>query len=261
MYLLPPDNVIVFRVDERMDESREHVRYQEHVLRDYIGALYSCPTELLFTLSNNGDRNSNGGFSSARCLVPEMQQSRHVDSCAADCGSRVEHDASHSAECSRALPVREVFCRSLPLLSSRDDMGATRSSTASNTGSQADATEEETRGGERCSSCGSRSRSDADALRKALVPMFAGVNIVNSLRSCVPAVPSTERRSEDGDEKRGGEHASALGKCTRLHAGLVPLYDPIVATNEDVLLVSGKSLAWLLTVHSRVTTNQLEGLV
>lgn len=231
-------------------------RKDEELLALHLGALYSCPTELL--LEGRVPRNSlyeSSGEISARCLVPVQeftattpllqsndrsignQRHRPIDD-----DVHVEGSAGAAVlSVSGSGPIREVFCRAVPLLPQLPSSAAVpRPSDSSPTPG---ATVEGSHDGV------------IDGLREALGLMYRDLHTVRSpyRPSAAVAEPKTHRKEDGGvvvDDAAqprvvGGSAKQAtpmmLSACTRLHAGLVPLYTPLVESDDGVFLVSNTS--------------------
>lgn len=255
-----------------MDETGDGLRARSALI-DHIGALYSCPTDLPVprmredTVRELSLKRPDGStysferlrytpYSSARCLVrqPPVQPSSNCctssasgDPASDDSAATSTADTAAAAGAAGAgavaetdgVSIAEVFCRVLPL---RTLPGRTPSSTASGRklgpapASPSDATGADER------------NANTDALLEALGTMYKGLQVVGSPQAAVAAGPGTTTRKE-AEESVGtaeaipSDAAQPLGlarplvTCARLHAGLVPLYTPVVESGDDVFLV------------------------
>ena len=251
-----------------MDETRECARARS-ALRNHIGALYSCPTDLpvprvrednLRELSLKRPDGSTYSFerlrytpySSARCLVRQVPVQPRSNCYASSANGDPPSDEPASTSTAAAAPasatttataaaetdgvsIAEVFCRVLPL---RTLPASTPSSTASGRKlgpapvSPRHATGADDRNG------------NTDALLEALGTMYKGY----CPQAAIAAGPGTTTRKEaeesvgdaatfPSDAAQPPELARPLVTCARLHAGLVPLYTPLVESGDDVFLV------------------------
>lgn len=227
-----------------MEGDQNYSRFHEDLLSGHIGALYSCPTELHLATSSVPEGKSNLGSFSARCFVPETQPSRQDETYSLHCDFRLRAEiASRAVSFSGDASVREIFCRTLSPRSIPNDVSVQHLSSQSCTASDtlAAATERSGDNGSISSSGVDNNSSSSDgnidalheALREALRPLYPGLGVVRSLRSRVPD-DAVEPRGGDGDD---GEVRETLATCTRLHAGLVPLCNPVVASEDGIFLV------------------------
>lgn len=255
-----------------MDETREGA-WAGSALRNHIGALYSCPTDLPVPRVREDSvrevslKRPDGStycferlrytpYSSARCLVrqPPVQPSSNCctssasgdlpsDECDGTPNAAVTAAAAGTAAAASAetdgVSIAEVFCRVLPL---RTLPSRTPSSTARGRKlGPAPASPRHATGGE-------ERNANTDALLEALGTMYKGLQVVGSPQAAVAAGPGTTTRkaAEESVGDAGAipsDAAQPLGlarpliTCARLHAGLVPLYTPIVESGDDVFLV------------------------
>lgn len=204
---------------------------EERLLALHVGTLYSCPTQLT---SEGVPTNRSSGGISARCLVPartctattlQLSKQQHLPSD----GSLEENSARAAALAASASgPIREVFCRAVPLLAQApvqpsDSATPTRGATAE------------------------RSHDGVvDGLREALGLMYRDFHAVRSPNQPVTAVADPQTRRDDVVDDGAAQPSEPgtvqqampmLSACTRLHAGLVPLYTPLVESGDGVFLV------------------------
>lgn len=194
----------------------------ERLLALHLGALYSCPAEL--TLAHSKSTNNTQGSTcgptsfSARCFLPEELQrgaSRGCEVNPADSTLLAAEDAPENA----SGPVREVFCTVLPQLESPADAMA-----GFKTG-----------------------RDDGSmGLSEALGLMYGGVHVVYSPRPSTIGAAGAGSREEGGAmEEKAARPWSAtphLVPCSRFHAGLIPLYAPVVESADGTFLVRSLAL-------------------
>lgn len=224
-----------------MEEDQNYSRLHEDLLSRHIGALYSCPTELHLATSSIPEKKSNGGCFSARCLVPETQPSRQDGKYSLHRDNQVKAEiASRAVSFSGGASVREIFCRTLPPRSISNDVSIQHLSSQSCTASDTLTAAMEENGDSGSSGDGKRSSGtdgniDAlhEALHEVLRPLYPGLVVVRSLQSHV-ADDAVEPRGDDGND---GELRETLATCTGLHAGLVPLCNPVVASEDGIFLV------------------------
>lgn len=190
-----------------MEDSDVDVR--KNILAFHVGALYSCPAEL--PLPQSGNSTMFPAFS-ARCFLPgELTRG-------ANRGSEVNRadsslPSAEGASGNASGPIKEVFCRVL----SRADRTA-----ALDTAERHD-------------------HGSLNTLSGALGLMYGGVYVVYSPQ------PSTIGHSGLGAPEEGGaaEEKAArppsspphLVACNRLHAGIIPLYAPVVESTDGTFLV------------------------
>lgn len=204
-----------------MEESDVDVRVS--MLALHLGALYSCPAELPLTESKSS--NTCGATpSSALCLLPEELQR------SSSRGSQVDPtdgslSSAEDTPDSASGPVREVFCRVLP----HSPAGPPA----------ADAT----------AGLKTANRNDddgyQDTLSEALGLMYGGVHVAHSPQPSTIGAAGPGAREEGGtaEEKAARPPPSSstphlhLVPCTRLHAGLVQLYAPVVESADGTFLV------------------------
>lgn len=197
-----------------MEDSDVDVR--KNVLAFHVGALYSCPAELPLPQSANSTCGGTSAFS-ARCFLPgELTRG-------ANRGSEVNRadsslPSAEGASGNASGPIKEVFCRVLPQPPvSRADKPA-----ALDTAERHD-------------------HGSLNTLSGALGLMYGGVYVVYSPQ------PSTIGHSGLGAPEEGGtaEEKAArppsstphLVACNRLHAGIIPLYAPVVESTDGTFLV------------------------
>lgn len=223
-----------------MDEAQHDDDAGESAFERHLGALYSCSTRT--TMHSLSDRQElpTDSASSARCLLIASGEPTLSIHNSANGYLAVEEKAGSSTT------IREVFCRALPLQNSAN----ARSSTGS---------PNETIPNPNATTVG-----NGNGLRKALGTLYGGLHIISSPQSSV-AGPKWQSNSEGED--RGGnaeqtENAAQpqlpletrLATCSRLHAGLVPLYTPLVESEDGVFLVSRSppsGLVWCTSVVAR----------
>lgn len=215
----------------------EPVGVRESVFALHLGALYSFSIES--PLETVGSNNNSGGETShsARCLLPNRapaavqlcsntnDSSRDKQQPRRSSGNSTGRSLSAAAGGPSAQgsgQIREVFCRSLPLL---------RTPTASPAPTTATATADR-----------NDDNGGVDALQEALGLVYGGVHVVHSPhQSPVGAAASLKTGDvDDGDPATFGEWRAPpplLEACTRLHAGLVPLYSPLVRSDDKAFVV------------------------
>ncbi|CAM9221484.1 unnamed protein product, partial [Scytosiphon promiscuus] len=227
----------------RMEE--EDARIDEKLLALHLGALYSCPTELpLGGVPRNNDGSISGEIS-ARCLVPDetctataaLQASRSSDT---QRHGRNDYDArAGGSACTAAFaasasgPIREVFCRAVPLQLPQSQVPPpSDSSMAKTEGATAEPSDD----------------GAIDGLREALGLMYREVHAVRSPSRPSAAVAGPGLAQDglvvDDDAAQPLDRGEAnlatpvmLSTCTRLHAGLVPLYTPLVESGGGAFLM------------------------
>lgn len=188
----------------------------------HLGALYSRPAELSSTQSS-----STCGVTSFSARVLHSASRVLQRSASSSRGSEVvdpvdsslpaaEEGASHKA----SGPVREVFCRVLP---QPPVSPASRTAAPLKTSAQ--------RPGE----------GSADTLSEALGLMYGGVHVVYSPQPPTVGVAGLGAPEEGGTgERKAARPPSStphLVPCPRLHAGLIPLYAPVVESADGTFLV------------------------
>lgn len=197
-----------------MEDSDVDVR--ETVLSLHLGALYSCPAELQTKKSNLSTRGGTSAFS-ARCFLPaagELQRrganggSSEVNP--ADSSLSAAKDASDNAY----GPVREVFCRVVP----RPPVSAADRTAALNT-------------------AGRHDDGSLGTLSEALGLIYGGVHVINSQQPSITVAAGPEAREEGGAVRPPSSSTPQLVPCNRLHAGLSPLYAPVVESTDGTFLV------------------------
>lgn len=191
------------------------------MLELHLGALHSSyPADLSLTQSSKGSGCGAISFS-ARCFVPEDLQRRGIRGSEVDrAGSSLSAAGSSSGDASG--PVREVFCRVLPqppVLPAADTIMVALKTAKLHDGD-----------------------GSVGTLPEALGLMYGGVHVVYSGQpSTIGAAGPGARREEGGtaEEKatRAPSSTPRLVPCTRLHAGLIPLYAPIVESTDGIFLV------------------------
>lgn len=225
-----------------MEEDQKYSRLHEDLLSRHIGALYSCPTELQLATSSIPERKSKLGCFSARCLVPENQPSRQDGTYSSHSDIQVRAEiTTRAVSFSRDASVREIFCCcKLPSRSILNDVSIQHlGSQSCTTNDTLAAAMEESGGNESSGDDKSSRRSDGnidalhEALHQALRPLYPGLVVVRSMRSHVTD-DAVEPRGDNGDD---GELRETFAMCTRLHAGLVPLCNPVVASEDGIFLV------------------------
>lgn len=259
-----------------MESAREEFDRYPSLLRRHLGALYSCPTGAVRT----GDGDPGAYCTSARCLLHTVDPSQ-LDNC--NCrwrsSSKAHPPDTAAAPTAAAVvtsdrcpvagsaatvtPVREIFCRTFQAgifprnISDPDE---------SNNGSRS------TRTGPRpadsaptvlstASSPTAQDGSDSvHTLQKALGRLYEGLHAVRSMEAArnagdAPHAGVVTARSQDGCVGAAQalltlETLPPIAACPRLHAGLVPLYSPLVDTGEDgFFFLVGR--VWRDSDHSR----------
>lgn len=225
--------------DCSMENGQQVIRARENMLRRHLGTLYSCSTELPIAAMRREtsqdelilDRESATLCSSARCLIPEALVHEN-DAFIGTGGAYATDDVAAAA----GVSISEVFCRTLPLRpSSAAGFEDRTASAAANVASPASAT----------TSGAIEGNGDVDALREVLGRMYEGLQVVRSRQPSVAARPmldeeEKERLRTGPADKRNAAQPLGLGPlatCARLHAGLVPLYTPLVESDDGAFLV------------------------
>lgn len=206
-----------------MEES--DVDERESVLALHLGALYSsCPAKPPLPHNSRSTEGSDSTCGvtllSARCFLPEDRQR------SANSGSGVDPAAGPlsadegSSGSAASGPVREVFCLALP----HQPKSPANRTAASKTTQQHDD------GG-----------GSADKLSEALGLMYGGVRAIYSPRPSTVGAAGPEASEKGGaaEEKAARPPSSTprLVVCNRLHAGLIPLYAPVVDSADGTFLV------------------------
>lgn len=200
-------------------------------------------------------------YSSARCLVRQAPV-QSSSNCCASSGSGEPPTNEYPAPSNDYAPAKaddasiiEVFCRVLPLRTLPAHTLALSGSGRNLVPAFAPASPRHGTGG------ADERNANTDALLESLGTMYKGLQVVGSPpQASIAAGPGTT--CEDGDESVGSSAAAAtaaadaagttavssvaaqpvglarpLATCARLHAGLVPLFAPVVESRDDVFLV------------------------
>lgn len=215
----------------------EPVGVRESVFALHLGAFYSFSTESLLETAGSSINGVGETSHSARCLLPNRATAVLQPPCSNnnnESSSRDKHQPRRSSEnpCGRSVSaaagrpseqgsgqIIEVFCRSLPLLRTPAASPALRTATATADRSDADGV--------------------VDALREALGLIYGGVHVVHSPhQSPVGATASLKAGDvDDGNNPERQAPPALLEPCTRLHAGLAPLYSPLVRSDDKAFVV------------------------
>lgn len=206
-----------------MDEVQHDDDVGESAFERHLGALYSCSTRTrVHSLSDRREFPS-ASASSARCLLSTPGEPTMKIHSSDNGALAVEERADSSTT------IREVFCRALPLQNSASDGSNSPTRSIPNPNATIDTV------------------SNVNGLREALGRLYDGFHIISSPQ---PSVAEPKWRSS-GEGKDGGGNAEQaenaaqpqrplepqLATCARLHAGLVPLYTPLVESEDGFFLV------------------------
>lgn len=222
-----------------MEESDGGLRAS--VLALHLGALYSCPTELPLS-----ERVGCSGGTSHRCLVPD-RSAAELHSSSSSRGSNNQQEcrlgngdpadgsisSASAAQAAFSWPIREVFCRALPVSVSPP------ADTAAATAALQTATK--------------RNDDDDSCIVDVLLPealglMYRGLHAIRSPQRstcCVVAAGTTAEALDDDNAAQPAPSSSSstvpppprLVASMPLHAGLIPLHTPLVESDDGTFLV------------------------
>lgn len=208
-----------------MDEAQHDDDVGESAFERHLGALYSCSTRTTAHSLSDRQEFPTAIASSARCLLSNPGEPTTSTHSSANGALAVEERAGSSTT------IREVFCRALPLHNSSSASDGSNGPT----------------GGIPNRNATINTVGNVNGLREALGRLYDGLHIVSSPQ---PSVAEPKWRSS-GEGKDGGGNAEQtenaaqpqrrrgpqLATCSRLHAGLVPLYTPLVKSEGGIFMV------------------------
>lgn len=183
-----------------------------------MGALFSCSTAL--HLRSDKQEFPTDSASSAKILLTFPGTSTPLIHSSASSTLAVEEKAGSSPT------IREVFCRALP--PQRTTTSVSSNSTTESTPNPIATTV-----------------GNSSTLRGALGRLYDGLRVVSSPQPSVAGAKwrgNGEAMDEEGERTQNAAQpqlllGAQLETCSRLHAGLVPLYTPLVESEDGIFLV------------------------